>query len=323
MGTISNELSPNEEQKLSMILSDIRKHIPNRPIRESIQLLETMAIQRFQLAAQTVLKECLEIILDSAMLPEVAKISHLSRAYRASVLDYLRRRVDGLLRTWFTDPACFRDILRTTGSMVSGSTALAFALGVDWGLQDLDIYVGSDTSGVGNPAGRRAQMLRHLVEVEGYRPQAAFGDASDPTFSKISSIPFRGASNPYDVDIDIINTVYKLTKTTTTTTEEGRITTVTHTTTDIDVIECVHTNPIEIVSDFHSTPVMNWISADNITITYPVLTFAMRGIVNRNRLTFNGKKEKLWKEKYAAPATTLAACGCHTAKGASWTSSRQ
>lgn len=45
---------------------------------------------------------------------------------------------------------------------------------------------------------------------------------------------------------------------------------------------------------------MNWMSADNITVTYPVLTFAMKGVVNRNRQSFDGPKDPLWKEKYTA-----------------------
>ncbi|KIO24798.1 hypothetical protein M407DRAFT_98185 [Tulasnella calospora MUT 4182] len=295
MDTILGEL-PSEEERKRLMPSDLTADISNKSsILDSALLFDVKDERRFHFAVQTVLIECLETILDHSMLPEVMKISHLSRAFRKSVLDYLRQRIDSHLRTWFTDSAGFRNMLRATSSIVSGSTVLSFALGVDWGVQDLDIYVGAGTIGVTNPVDRCAKLLEYLVEVEGYQPQAAFGDASDVRFSGI--IPTI-APIEYDkygwVVVKSIFAVYKLSKTRSVPGQKEPITV------HIDVINGRVANPTKIISEFHSTQVMNWVSADNITITYPVLTFTMRGAVNWNRASFSGPTDTLWWEKYAA-----------------------
>lgn len=137
-------LSSQGDGDFSTLLSEITGEISYKMALSPAPPPKIKDKRRFHLAAQTLLTECLEAILDCSILPGVMKISHLSRGHRAFVLEYLRRRVDSRLQTWFNDPARFRDMLRATSSMVSGSTVLAFSLGVDWGVQDLDIYVGGD-----------------------------------------------------------------------------------------------------------------------------------------------------------------------------------
>ncbi|KAG8894674.1 hypothetical protein FRC00_008590 [Tulasnella sp. 408] len=187
-------------------------------------------------------------------------------------------------------------MLRATSSIVSGSTVLAFALGVNWGVQDLDIYVGGEFDDEDAPAGDCAKLLAYLVEVEGFRPQTAFGETRDITFDGIIPTPAPTISDGYGgtMDPEVIRTVYKLVRERSLPGYQEPITV------HIDVIECAFDNPIQIISEFHSTQVMNWMSADNISITYPVLTFAMKGIVNPNRPSFDGPKDPLWKAKYSA-----------------------
>ncbi|KAG8921672.1 hypothetical protein FRC01_000134 [Tulasnella sp. 417] len=271
------------------LLSDITEGISYKMTLNPAPPPKPKAKQRFHLAAPTVLTECLETILDRSMLPEVMKISHLSRGHRAFVLEYLGRRVDSHLHAWFDDPAHFRDVLRATSSMISGSTVLAFALGVEWGLQDLDIYVGCGIDHDKAPGLDSAMLLEYLIEVEGFRPQAVFGYIRDATFHGITPTPVSTSFDEYGDPIgpDIIQAVYKLVRERTVPGQEEPITV------HIDVIESEFENPIEIIGQFHSTQVMNWMSADNITIAYPVLTFAMQGVVNRNRQSFDGPKAPL------------------------------
>ncbi|KAG9050966.1 hypothetical protein FS837_000629 [Tulasnella sp. UAMH 9824] len=295
MNTIPGGISSEKEQKLSVLLSDSAVDISNKYSTLDPAPLQVQDKQRFDFAVQTALVECFETILDYCMLPEVMRMSHLSRAYRKSVLDYLRQRIDSHLRTWFNDSARFRNTLRATSSIVSGSTVLSFALGVDWGVQDLDIYVGAGVIAITKPAEHCAELLEYLVGVEGYRPEAAFGDASDVSFAGIVSTPAPLAFDKYgDVLVKSITAVYKLSKTRSVPGQKEPVTV------HIDVIKGRFTNPVTIISEFHSTQVMNWMSADNITIRYPVFTFAMRGIVNRKRHVFGGPNDASWKEKYAA-----------------------
>ncbi|KAG9050965.1 hypothetical protein FS837_000628 [Tulasnella sp. UAMH 9824] len=289
-------LSSQEERKFTALLADITAGVSYKMTLNPASPSRIKDKRRFHLAAQTVLAESLETILDHSMLPGVMKISHLSRGHRAFVLEYLRRRIDNHLQTWFNDPARFRDMLRATSSIVSGSTVLAFALGEDWGVQDLDIYVGGEFDDEDAPAGDCAKLLRYLVEVEGFRPKTAFGEARDVTFDEIVPTPAPTRTDEYGEDWgpEAIRTVYKLVRERSVPGYEEPITV------HIDVIECAFDNPVRIISEFHSTQVMNWMSADNITTAYPVLTFAMKGVVKQNRLSFDGPKDPLWKEKYTA-----------------------
>ncbi|KAG8920441.1 hypothetical protein FRC00_010014 [Tulasnella sp. 408] len=295
MNTIPSEISSEKEQKLSMRHSDSAADVSNKSLTLDPDSLQVKDKERFDFAMQTVFIECLETILDYSMLPEVMKISHVSRAFRKHVLDYLRQRIDSYLRTWFNDSARFRNMLRATSSIVSGSTVLSFALGVDWGVQDLDIYIGAGARGATNPIDGCADLLEYLVGVEGYQPEAAFGDASDVTFNGIVPTPAPIEFNKYgEAMIKSITAVYKLSKTRSVPGQKDPVTV------HIDVIKGRRTNPAKLISEFHSTQVMNWMSADNITIRYPVFTFAMRGVFNWERLSFGGPKDMLWKEKYVA-----------------------
>ncbi|KAG8924487.1 hypothetical protein FRC01_011431 [Tulasnella sp. 417] len=296
MNEISGELPTEEKKTRLMLLSDLAADISNKSSSLDPALLPDVKENRpFHSTVQTVLIECLEIILDYSMLPEVMKMSHLSRAFRQSVLEYLRQRIDGHLKTWFNDSACFRNMLKTTSSIVSGSTVLSFALGVDWGVQDLDIYVGAGDGGATRPIDRCAELLEYLVEVEGHQPEASFGVASDITFRGIVPTPAPITFTKYgEILAKSIVAIYKLSKTRSVPGQKEPI--IVH----IDVIKGRVANPAKIIPEFHSTQVMNWMSADNITITYPVLTFAMRGVVNWDRRSFGGPQDTLWKEKYAA-----------------------
>lgn len=160
--------------------------------------------------------------------------------------------------------------MRATHSVVSGSVALAFVMGANWELKDLDIYT---------PRGEGCQaMLAHLIGKEGYtlQPQAApetFDYLDDTAFSKILA-------------------VHKLSKIVQVIGEDK------HRTLSIDVIEAASPNAVIPIFRFHSTVVMNWITADSIFVTYPKLTFHHKGLINQKQGLESPVRENEWKDKY-------------------------
>ncbi len=111
---------------------------------------------------------------------------------------HLNHEYNKLLLHWFEDPEGFRDVLRLTGSVISGSTALQFLHRdnpVDWTGADLDVYTPRTTA---------LRMLHYLVNVEGY----TLDNINRPSYRPDS----RGFHRVYHVSnneqsIDIIQSV--------------------------------------------------------------------------------------------------------------------
>ncbi|KAH7908095.1 hypothetical protein BJ138DRAFT_1013453 [Hygrophoropsis aurantiaca] len=83
-------------------------------------------------------------ILDLLTLDTLQKLACVSSLCRAVVVNYLNRRKSILFAKYVEDAAAFNDLLRCTGSVVSGSLALQLILpraSTNWHSTDMDIYI--------------------------------------------------------------------------------------------------------------------------------------------------------------------------------------
>ncbi|KAH7904290.1 hypothetical protein BJ138DRAFT_1166800 [Hygrophoropsis aurantiaca] len=83
-------------------------------------------------------------ILDHLPLDTLQKLACVSSLYRVVVINYLNRRKSTLFAKHVEDITTFNDMLRHTGSVVSGSLALQLLLpraSINWLNTDMDIYV--------------------------------------------------------------------------------------------------------------------------------------------------------------------------------------
>lgn len=250
-------------------------------------------------------------ILDCCALDGVAAISQLSIYFRVCVKNYLVRRIQAMLKQWFDKPILFRDAMRHTNTVISGSTALAFAIGADWESHDLDLWTPRGMS--------RQTMVAHLVHVEGYTittvyengHQVPVGGGDDPVTLPIA------AGGPVAYQNNRIRSVTKLCKMVFDKKHGFDMPRF------VDVVESATEHAISPILKFHSSIVMNWITADSIVVTYPKLTFAKMAIVNE-RIHISRSRQKLWRDKYTergiqflVDSSTLAG-GCGAACPAVW-----
>lgn len=84
-----------------------------------------------------------DIIFDACSSASIIRISHTCRTAYAAVQSYmvLAFDVNVLLSRYFPDPLEFRTLQRSTGALISGSTALQFFLREHYPESDLDVYV--------------------------------------------------------------------------------------------------------------------------------------------------------------------------------------
>lgn len=105
----------------------------------------------------------LENLLDHIPIPDIAMLSRTNRFWQHLCRDYTRRKLRILLQKYFDDANSFRDLMRTTETILTGSEAINFALhGQSLPhifTHDLDIYVGSVHA---------LQVVTHLRDVQGY-----------------------------------------------------------------------------------------------------------------------------------------------------------
>ncbi|KAG8965129.1 hypothetical protein FRC00_010466 [Tulasnella sp. 408] len=221
-----------------------------------------------------VFQHVLDAILDQCQLDEVVLFGQLSIYFRVRVKNYLVRRWHATLSKWIQKPVLFRDCMRHTKSVISGSTALAFVDGADWDSQDLDIYT---SKGRG-----RDMMLSHLIHIEGYKVEVVTGD--DEESPEPPAAPIYKNSQ--------IKSVTKLSKQVYSKALKQDVTR------RIDVIESVIPNSISPILRFHTSFVINWITSDSINVAYPKLTFAHIGLIN-SRIRLDHPKDQIWREKYA------------------------
>ncbi|KAG8928861.1 hypothetical protein FRC02_006393 [Tulasnella sp. 418] len=171
----------------------------------------------------------LDQILDCCSFRDIVAVSQLSSSLRVLARLCLNRQLISILKRYAPDAGALFQVMKQTGGVVSGSTALAFVDRGDWTSQDLDLYV---------PAGRpRDEFLMHLAG-EGY------------DVSKVVEIkPANPAWYPYG---QLGASVTRITKLLKQSKEDPSITT------SIDLIESKsETSAIFPIIYFHATHVMN------------------------------------------------------------------
>ncbi|KAH8927808.1 hypothetical protein BT69DRAFT_1347032 [Atractiella rhizophila] len=205
----------------------------------------------------------------------LGKLRKLNKGFwRQKIDDYLETKFKTYVGRYMDDVEEFREAMRVTGAIISGSTALSFISGDEsWSAKDLDIYV---------PVGHSDALVRYLVDEEGYQPS---NDWTRP--------------HPYDNNPNYITcpkNVSGMTKTRESTGEKVKV----------DVVECHHKDPRHCITCFHSTVVMNYIAHDYVRVLYPVLTFKHSGYELRESLQHPLQdREKKCMEKYQDRGYTI------------------
>ncbi|KAI6138608.1 hypothetical protein BKA82DRAFT_4020817 [Pisolithus tinctorius] len=171
------------------------------------------------------------------------------RAHAEVAQQHLKTRIRNMGRGFFADPIVLRDILRTCDGVVSGSTALHLLLPASHSYSTSWLPTDLD---IYVPF-RSENLIARLLVGQGYR-------LHEP--ASVDVAMYAGTS---------IHSVHAFSK--------GRY--------KIDVIVSVNAASIAPVFQFHTTAVMNFVSADRIFCAYPALTMRARSHVNPT-LLYNG-----------------------------------
>ncbi|KAI0056642.1 hypothetical protein BV25DRAFT_1786274, partial [Artomyces pyxidatus] len=181
---------------------------------------------------------------------DLTSLRQTSQQWHALVSFFLRVYWNAMLKKYVSKPGRFRNILRRARAVVSGSTVLQFILRqtdlVDWEAQDLDIYCPSTTG---------SSVVNHLMVVEGYILAPLAADETETGDVVWDTHKYNGA----------IRHVTALL------TPSGR---------RVDVITAIRNSPTEPMTQFWTTLVCNYMSADSVCITYPRTTFEGVGYIN-------------------------------------------
>ncbi|TDL19343.1 hypothetical protein BD410DRAFT_842079 [Rickenella mellea] len=196
-------------------------------------------------------------IFESLNLPELHRLSVTSRAFYVAVRNHLNLRFRLLLKEYVSDVSEFRCLMWNSEVVISGSRALQFVMPTPspaWTIQpaDLDLYA---------PLDQEDEILAQLLDEEGYRLDRWLDNLSIP---------------PFPNKIHDEHTMYNMSQ------DIARIITVSHPKRQksIDIIVSDSSSPLTAIFAFHSTPVMNWISAYSVTVAYPLMTFNGRGLIS-------------------------------------------
>ncbi|KAG8925836.1 hypothetical protein FRC00_003566, partial [Tulasnella sp. 408] len=293
-------------------------HQAEAAIRRLGMIVDRLRAER----SHVLLETALDSILDHLALCDVVTVGQASRALRGAVKNYVQRRIHSLLSGWFKHPNYFRKLLHSSRGVLSGSTVLAFILGLDWGQQDLDIYMPRGPNGQNDPSYYLRMLQDYLTEVEGYKidsVQTVDDVVVNPPPDELplihQFINIDGdAEGGFEMDYSNgkVRTVVKLSLPIPSSMKPAKI----------DLIEGTdESSPIAPISRFHTTFVMNFISASSITVLYPHQTFMMQGLLNE-RIDITRPKQIAWMEKYQSrglkiisdPSTMDMPCGpaCRT-----------
>lgn len=246
----------------------VRSRPASQTFANSVQVAEVPSQ-----AIHLVIHDLLDDLLDNCPLDVAILISRMSRWFRNYVQQYILRRVNSMLGAWVDDPWLLRSMMRLTRSVVSGSSILSFVVGGCWEPEDLDIWT---------PQGHHDQMVNYLVQAEGYN--------ITHHFAFIDNVPASDPGQYYPGHA--VKRVTKLHRSQQGSTPISKAV-------KVDVIESVSEFSISPIFDFHSSVVMNWLTADTIVVTDPANTFAYRAVVN-NRGPRDATRESVWRAKYAA-----------------------
>lgn len=236
-----------------------------------------------------VLVECLYEILDNSALPDVLSISQTSKTFHQAVKIYITCRVDHSLKPWFSDRLAFRRQLKDNSAILSGSFVLALATAPSWTPKDLDIYVGSATS--------FHALRRYLKKSEGYTdpPLQPHHQTTHipPTLPYLYLHDSHPSTSPFQSGILDYRRLVKSIQV------NGQPTDM-----SIDLILTRSRHPADLVLQFPASCVMNWLTANEIILTYPDLTCNGIALLHPHRQPsvtgFKKTKEDAWLNKYAA-----------------------
>lgn len=226
--------------------------------------------QRQQHRFPFVLFSLLRILLDNSDLSVVQAVGQLSTVLQSKVRTYTKSRIHAALSPWIAHPLEFRDILRRTRSVISGSLALSVALDDQWRANDLDIYVPYRTP--------KSDVIAHIIDREGYHIQAVV--------ARYTPVAEGDQISPLD-SIAGITRITKFLKMS----SDCK-------TTKIDLIESTDYNALTPILKFDSTWSMNWITADSITVAYPRLTLRHEGVFSKTQVLKAYIHLPSWKSKY-------------------------
>ncbi|THH18535.1 hypothetical protein EUX98_g8941 [Antrodiella citrinella] len=176
-------------------------------------------------------------------------IQRLCKKYRPFLERFFNTKfnIENRLLRFFTSPDAFRAMQRNTLTLISGSFALQFFAGILYPTSDLDLYVESQF---------RQQVVDFLL-MDGYNfkptvTQLGLQETLDATQSA-SEQPYR------TLVMEGISGVLTFEK------DNGRTVQL--------IVTCQGRTAIEIILNFHSTVVMNFIAWDFACSLYPVATF--------------------------------------------------
>lgn len=217
----------------------------------------------------------LDYLLDNETVEIAELVAQLTDKTAQSVAWYIGRRINRAFSPWVDDPLAFRELLRSTKSVVSGSLALKAAVASPWRCNDMDIYV---------PSGDvKDKFVDFLQGQESYHVMGRWivntpGIKRQPFFTFIASITRLKRS---------IRTL------------QGTVTK------RIRLLQSTDdaTKPI---ASFSASWCMNWIGSDEIIVLYPDMTFAHGGVLNQARKSTN--LQALWLSKYISRGFRLVEC---------------
>lgn len=177
-------------------------------------------------------------IMSHLPLPGLHSLRLASKYWHHTVREFLRRKYIHLLRKYFTNTASWLSLMRRFGAVVSGSEALDFALhGTTQPAihaHDLDVYVNAVYA---------LAVVVHLRDFEGYRV-----------------VIDRGVWNGRIVDdfyggvVSVTTLIHRVRKT------------------KVQVVCVAELSAPHQVALFWTTLVMNFLTADGLTMAYPSLT---------------------------------------------------
>ncbi|KAG8956919.1 hypothetical protein FRC03_010702 [Tulasnella sp. 419] len=213
---------------------------------------------QYHQAANLVFRNLLDHILDNCSFRDIVTVSQLSRSLRVQTRKYLNRQLVKLLKRYVSDVGAFFEVMKKTGGIISGSTALALIDRGGWKSRDLDLYV---------PEGQpRDEFLVHLAR-EGYDVTGESYDVGQIVRDKLR---MGEDVRQYAQLSACVTRVTKLHKGTGPSGYPFYI---------IDLIESKSdAPPILPILYFNATHVMNWITHDSIVILYPSLTLNRVGV---------------------------------------------
>ncbi|KAG8905768.1 hypothetical protein FRB99_008247 [Tulasnella sp. 403] len=188
--------------------------------------------------------------------------------HRSALGDCLRLTADNLIRRWLPDVELFRQVLRLSGALVSGSFTLAFIMGEQWMPRDMDIYVGY----------ANVETVMTYLDCQGWHV-----DSLCETYINVANdgVPQDGvianATEELEADGQLnedpaFNRIWGLSKMIVN--EDGS-----EITREINLIESRTLSPMLPVHRLSTSWVQNWMDADSVTILYPDMTSKKQGCI--------------------------------------------